>query len=370
MTLRIAIAGAGAIGRTHAELVAASSECTLVGLADPAPAAAALAQRFGVPLFDALATLLAGSRPDGVILATPTPLHAAGALSCLAAGVPVLIEKPLAHSVADAQRVVDAARHSGVPVLVGHHRRHSAHIAAARALIASGRLGRLVAVNGSATFVKPDSYYSQGPWRAQPGGGPILINLVHEIDSLRALVGEIVAVQAFASNAVRGLAVEDSAVVNLRFASGALGSFVLSDTAASPHSWEQNSGENPGYDHHADQDCYVIAGTQGSLQLPTMQVFEYLGQRSWSLPLARSSVPVTAVDPLARQLAHFCAVLRRETEPLVTAEDALHSLIATLAVAEAARSGAVVELVPVPRSRERRLAQECPERPNPEESHP
>lgn len=104
---------------------------------------------------------------------------------------------------------------------------------------------------------------SQAPWRSQPGGGPILINPIHEIGNLRSLCGDITAVQAMASHASRGLAVEDTTAIVLRFANGALGSFVLSDTAASARSWEQTSGENPAYDSHDDEDCYLVAGTPG-----------------------------------------------------------------------------------------------------------
>ncbi|MDE2082750.1 MAG: Gfo/Idh/MocA family oxidoreductase [Burkholderiales bacterium] len=343
-SLRLAIAGAGAIGRAHALRIARTEGCELVALADPAPAAAALAAGLGVPRYAQLDELLERARPDGVILATPNALHVAGVLECLAAGVPALVEKPLADQLADARRLVDAVAASGVPVLVGHHRRHGAILARACAVIASGRLGRLVAVSASATFRKPDSYFEQGPWRREPGGGPILINLVHEIDSLRAMVGEIVEVQALASNAARGFAVEDTVAVGLRFAGGVLGTFVLSDAAAGPCSWEQTSGEDPRYDHHGDVDCCVVAGTRGTLMVPTMRLFSHDGESSWWLPLARSREALPEVDPLARQLAHFAAVVRREAAPLVTVDDAARTLAATLAVAEAARSGERVTL--------------------------
>ena len=343
--LRIGIAGAGVIGRAHAERIAASVECTLIGFADPAPAAAAVAADARVPLHATLAELLA-ARPDGVILATPNALHVAGALACIAAGVPFLVEKPVAGSLADAERLVDAERRSGVPVLVGQHRRHSAILREARAVIASGRLGRIVAVSGSATFRKPDAYFAEAPWRTQPGGGPILINLVHEIDNLRVLAGEIVEVQAMVSNAARGFEVEDSAAITLRFASGALGSFLLSDCAASPRSWEQTSGENKAYDHHPGEDCYLVAGERGSLAVPTMRLREFgAAVPSWTSPLITDTLPVAELDPLVAQLAHFCAVLRREAPPLVTAADATRTLAATLAVAESARTGRPVTLV-------------------------
>ena len=343
--LRIAIAGAGAISRSHRERIDASPECELVALADPSPAAVATAVAAGVPLYPTLAEMLAAQRPDGVILATPNALHVAGALECIAAGVPCLVEKPVADTLAEAQKLVDAEQRSGVPVLVGHHRRHSAILRDARVVIASGRLGRIVCVTGSATFRKPDSYFAEAAWRSQKGGGPILINMVHEIDNLRLLAGDIAEVQALTSNAVRGFEAEDSVAISLRFASGALGSFMLSDTAASPHSWEQTSGENKAYDHHGDSDCYVVSGDLGSLEIPTMRLRSFgRAVPSWVSPLTTETLPLTDLDPLVAQLAHFCAVLRREVAPLVTAADATRTLAATLAIAEAARTGRAVFL--------------------------
>src|SRR5437868_9262173 len=99
--------------------------------------------------------------------------------------------------------------------------------------------------------------------------------MIHEIGNLRAMVGEIVAVQAFASNATRGFAVEDTVAINLRFDNGALGAFLLSDTAASPKSWEQTSQENHAYPTYEDEDAYTIIGASGSLGVPTMRVRHY-----------------------------------------------------------------------------------------------
>lgn len=337
--LRLAVAGLGAIGRAHVQRVLANSDCILAAVAEPAAGAAATAREAGAVLFEELEAMLDASKPDGVILATPTQLHVAGALACIERGIPVLVEKPLADSADDARRLADAEAASRVPVLVGHHRRYSAALEAARAVIDSGRLGRITSFQGSATFCKPDSYFSEAPWRTERGGGPILINLVHEIDNMRALMGEIVQVRALASNAARGFEVEDTAAMVLRFASGALGTFVLSDCAAGPHSWEQTSGENPAYDHHGGADCYVIAGDRGSLGVPTMTLRTYAGEASWYAALQAQRLPIEPADPLARQLEHFCAVIRGLEAPRVGARDAGRTLRTTLAVAESARQG-------------------------------
>lgn len=343
---RIAVAGAGLIGQAHLRVLQASASCTLAAVVDPSPAAAAMAAQAGVPWYPTLDQLLAQDRPDGVLLATPNALHVPQALQCIQAGLPILVEKPIATSVAEGQTLVDAVERLGARVLIGHHRAHSPIMAKARQVVESGQLGRLVTVMGSATFYKPDHYFDDGPWRREAGGGPILINMIHEVHNLRMLCGEIVAVQAFASSATRGFPVEDSVAINLRFANGALGSFMLSDTAACARSWEQTSQENKAYPSYQDEDCYVVAGTNGSLSVPTMRLKTYPRpeDRSWWKPFEVGNVGLVRDDPLKHQMEHFGAVVRGEVPPLVSARDGLQNLKITEAIAEAARTGRVVEL--------------------------
>jgi predicted dehydrogenase len=286
-------------------------------------------------------------RPDGIILATPNRLHVEGGLTCVAAGVPALVEKPLADSVADGTRLVEAAEAAGVPLLTGHHRQHSPIMAAAREVVGSGVLGPLVAVLGSAAFYKPDAYFDVGGgWRREPGGGPILLNLIHDVNNLMALAGDVVAVQAQTSNATRGFPVEDTAAVVLRFASGALGTFLLSDTAATARSWELTSREDPDYPPHEDEDAYLIAGTTGSLGIPTMRLKVYPGTRSWYEPMDRSVVPLERADPLANQVANFAEVIRGRVAPVVSGRDGLKALAVVEAIRRAADTGGTVTVTP------------------------
>ena len=337
--LRVAVVGAGLIGRRHVELVSRSPDCDLVAVVDPDPRTVAIARTAGVPWLETVDDLLASAPPDAAIVATPSGLHLSHATACIRAGVAVLVEKPIATTVADGRRLADAATEHGVPLLVGHHRRHSPVLAAARETIRSGALGDLVAVTASTMFAKPADYFDVAPWRRQPGGGPILINLIHDIDALRMLAGEVLSVQAVASSKVRRFPVEDTVAATLRFAGGALGSIIISDTAASPLSWELTAGEDPAFPRHDGRDCYVIAGTLGSLGLPTMRLMTYDAPPSWTSP-ARTSVAATRPgDPLALQLAHFCDVVRRDADPLVSGRDAVETLRVTLAIGDAARTG-------------------------------
>jgi predicted dehydrogenase len=336
---RIAVAGAGYIGLAHIDAIEHSPTCALSAIVDPSPGAQARAEK------SSLADLLSNDKPDGVVLATPNQLHVPHALECIAAGVSTLLEKPIAPTVAEAESLVREADAASVKILIGHHRAHSPIMAKAKAVIDAGQLGRLVAVMGSATFFKPDQYFVDGPWRREPGGGPILLNMIHEVHSLRMLCGEIIAVQALASNALRGFAVEDTVSINLRFANGALGSFLLSDTAAYARSWEQTSQENKAYPTYEDEDCYVIVGTNGSLSVPTMRLKTYPRpeDRSWWKPFEVGTVGIVGDDPITRQMEHFGTVIRGEAQPSVSARDGLANLRITEAIVEAARSGTTVD---------------------------
>jgi len=342
MTLRIALAGAGLIGRRHADALAVARGGALCAVADPAPAGAELAARYAVNHHATLDALIAAERPDGVILATPNQMHLGGAQSCIAAGIPALIEKPLATTVADAEAIVAAGHAAGVPLLIGHHRRHNPLIRRARELIDDGQLGRITAVQGTAWLCKPDDYFETA-WRREPGGGPIFINLSHDIDLLRHLVGEVSSVHAMSSNAVRGFAPEDTAAIILRFDGGALGTISLSDTVTAPFSWELTARENPAYPA-TDQACYLIGGTNGSLALPNLTLWSNPGLRGWWEPISATRVPQDHDDPLVAQINQFADVIRGEAAPLVPARDGLQNQRVIEAILTSAASGQTVEI--------------------------
>ena len=345
MTTRIAVAGAGAIGKDHIRRILDSPTCRLASLVDPEPFTAGLARELGVPHFTDLSQMARTDRPDGVVIATPNQLHVANALECMEAGLPILLEKPVADSLTTAEQLLEAAESQHAVILVGHHRTHSPIMRQAVETIRSGALGDIVAVTGSALFCKPDDYYEVA-WRRQPGGGPILLNLIHEIHNLRILCGEIAVVEAVTSNKTRGFPVEDTAALVLVFRSGALGSFLLSDTAGSGRSWEQTSRENPGYATYPDEDCYHIVGTRGSLSVPTMRLKRYAdpAKRSWWRPMEHRTLDLVREDPLALQMEHFGAVVRGEAGPLCTIRDGAMNVRVVEAVQKSASSGRRVEV--------------------------
>jgi predicted dehydrogenase len=342
--LRIALIGAGLIGRKHVETMAREPLCQLVAVADPTREAAVYAERLGMPCYSDYCEMLDRIRPDAAIIAAPNVLHAPAGIACAQHGVHVLVEKPIADTVEAATRLIEAADRAGVALLVGHHRRHNAIIEKAREIVQSGIIGRLTAVSAQFMLSKADEYFA-AVHRRSLGAGPILTNAVHDIDDLRFICGDIAAVQAATSNAVRQFPVEDTATILLRFANGALGTLTISDTAVGPWSWELTSGENPFYPRN-DENCYLISGTEGALTVPKLDLYRYDGERKgWGFPLLRERIAAEPADPMLRQIRHFCKVIRGEAEAKINGHDALQTLIAVQAVFEAARSGHTVELL-------------------------
>jgi len=294
--LKLAVIGAGAIGRTHIALARDHALFELAAIVDASESAQALAAQLGVPGYADTTAMLAAIRPQAVIVATPNATHADIGIECLQAGADVLMEKPITDTLPDARRLCAAADLAGRVLLVGHQRRYNAILRAARGIVQSGRLGQLVSATGMATWLKPDAYFDMA-WRRHKGGGPILINLIHDIDLLRFLMGEIDSVQASSANAVRGFEVEDTAAVILR-----------------------------------------------SLTLPRLEVWNYRQEPGWQQPLSQERTAVHESNPYAEQLRHFHAVIHGLEEPVCSGRDALRSLQAILAVQQAADSGEVIKL--------------------------
>ncbi len=333
--VRLAIAGLGLVGKRHADAVGLSPRAELVAVVEPG--ADCVAQN-SVPCYGRLADLLAAETLDGVILSTPTRLHVGQGLECVAAGLPVLVEKPLSDDLAAAETLVNAAERTGVPVLVGHHRRHNPLIRKARAMIAEGRIGDVRAAHATCWFYKPDDYFDVAPWRKQRGAGPISVNLVHDIDLIRHLCGEIVSVQAQAAPSARGFENEDVAGALLGFENGAIGTITVSDSIVAPWSWEMTSGEYPVYPA-TSQSSYMIGGSHGSLSVPDLSLWSHAEQRDWWTPISATALPRDASDPLVNQINHFAAVIRGEEGPLVSGREGLKTLAVVDAIQRAAQSG-------------------------------
>jgi predicted dehydrogenase len=342
--VRIAVIGAGLIGRTHIGVLRSGNpDYTLAAVADPSPAAAAEGQSLGYQVYAGIEEMLDRVKPDGAIVAVPNQVHVKVGVACIARKVPIIVEKPVADSVAEALELVEAGEKAGVPILVGHHRRHNPIMRKAAEIIATGGIGRVVAANGLWLSHKPKDYFDVA-WRREAGGGPVLINAIHDIDCLRMLCGDIETVSAAASSATRGFEVEDTAAAVLHFRSGALGTLLVSDTVSGSWTWEMGSRENA--DRPQDtENCYIVAGTKGSLTVPSLQHrWHEPGQESWSVPLTQLRIPVRPADAYHEQMRNFTNVIRGTEAPVLTGRDGTVTLATTLAITRSAQSGAQVRV--------------------------
>lgn len=342
MDVRLAVVGVGLIGKCHISSINSAKGAVLACLVDPSETAQVFAETCGVDRYSSIEEMFEETNVDGVILATPSQLHVAGALVCVDNACPVLVEKPLGVEANEAELLLAAAKSANVPVLTGHHRRHGAVIQKAKQLIDQGALGAIVAFQGTCWFHKPDDYFDT-EWRSRSGGGPVFINLIHDINTMLYLLGDVASVHAMGANMIRGGEVEDTAAITLRFHSGVLGTITVSDTAAAPWSWEMTSGENPAFPKTGEA-CYLIGGTQASLSLPNLSLWRHDGPQDWLKPINAEHISVVATDPLVEQIQQFVAVIRGKETPLVSGENGLQTLRVIEAVKRSIATGQTINL--------------------------
>ena len=331
--VKLAIIGLGLMGSRHVEIVQSFDGCELVGVCDLNPDHQTIADEHGVPFFQDIGKMLDRTKPDGAILATQSAAHVETFEECARRRVHALIEKPVADTTEAALRIAELADATNTKVLVGHHRRHNPLVKAAHDIVTDGEIGDLLAVAMMWTLMKPEGYFDIA-WRSvRPDGGPVLINLVHELDILRYLCGEIDQVFAQGRSKARGFEVEDSVSISLTFRNGAVATILGSDAATAPWSYEATTGENPLY-FNVPENCYYFTGTEGALAFPQMELWKYpdRNRRGWQHPMEKTVVAIKRADSLTHQLAHFCDVVRGAQPPLVDARDGVLSLAAALAV--------------------------------------
>lgn len=319
---RILVVGGGLIGIRHLRAVQAHPACVLVGLADPDLSTAPDVTRFAgmsevtVPV-------------DGVILATPTGLHARHGVYAAERGWHMLIEKPVADDLADARRLGDAVAKARVGSLVGHHRRYHTSVQRLKTMIAAGDIGTVVCATLIWAMRKPDAYFDDN-WRTA-GGSPVMINLVHDIDILRFVIGEVTTVAALRGAGLRGATRIESGSVALAFENGATGTISFADTTPSPWGFEAGIGENPNIGT-TGQDMMWIMGTRGAVSFPSMTRWAGTDWRCAATPLPFPPGADTRA-PLDAQLDHFIEVMNG-CQPLIDVADATRTLDVALQIEE------------------------------------
>jgi UDP-N-acetyl-2-amino-2-deoxyglucuronate dehydrogenase len=341
--LGFGIVGAGMVARYHARALSAigttsGARLTALCRADAGRAAEAAAE-FGVPCESSLEALLARSDVDAVCLCTPSGQHAEQTLAAARAGKHVLVEKPMALDLADADAMIAACREAGVRLGVVLQRRTDPATRALHDAIRAGELGDLVLGSAGVPYFRPQSYYDSAGWRgtwALDGGGALMNQGIHLVDLLLWLMGgEVEVVGATGGTVAHAIDVEDQVVAALRFSSGACGTIVATTAAA------------PGFPHRVE-----VYGTRGGAQIEGDSVIRWAAAAGAVAP--RISVADSAPDggagsgsaPTGLGIAghtflveDFVAAIREGRDPLVDGVEGRRSLALVLAIYAAAGLG-------------------------------
>jgi UDP-N-acetyl-2-amino-2-deoxyglucuronate dehydrogenase len=340
------IVGAGVIGAVHAEAIGLVPGARLAAVTDHAPERAkALAGAWGCAAEPGLAALLARDDVDVVCVCVPSGLHAEAGVQAAEAGKHLVVEKPIDVTLGAADRLIAAARDSGVLVTVISQHRFDTGLDELRRLLDSGGLGRLLLGEASTKWYRTQDYYDSAAWRGTwaMDGGSLMNQGVHYVDLLLWAMGPAAEVTAICATQAHQVEVEDTALALVRFASGALGS-ILSSTAA-----------YPGFDQRLE-----VTGTNGTVIVQDGRIIRRALASEAPGPAAAGTGTTSAspdtpgaasanpggVDPSshAAQIAEFLTAIDDGRQPAVTAESARATLEVICAVYESARTGRPVAI--------------------------
>lgn len=240
-SVRFGLIGCGKIAVKHAEALAHLPSARLMAVADKMPEAAA---SFGTTCrawsFTDYRHLLEVREIDAVIISTPSGLHAQMAIDAAEAGKHVVVEKPLALTPEDCDRVIRTARKNKVKLACVHPNRYLPPVRRLREAIVSGKFGRLVYGSAAVRWNRGPQYYSEAPWRGTwaMDGGVLMNQAIHNIDLLQWMMGPVETVYANTATRLRPIEAEDTAVASIRFANGALG-LIEATTTVYPRNLEE-----------------------------------------------------------------------------------------------------------------------------------
>ena len=226
--INFALVGCGRIAKRHAELLGTGQipGARLVAVCDvDAARADTFATRYGVPGFTALTSMLSQPGIDAVSVLTPSGEHASHAIEIARSGRHVVVEKPMALTLDDADAMVAAAERAGVQLFVVKQNRFNVPVVKAREALDAGRLGKLVLGTVRVRWCRDQSYYDQDAWRGTwaQDGGVIANQASHHVDMLGWFMGPVESVHARSARALVDIEAEDTVVATLRFRNGALG---------------------------------------------------------------------------------------------------------------------------------------------------
>lgn len=305
--VRFAVVGCGHIGKRHAEMISRDTGAELVALCDIRPAAELGIEAYPVPFFSSLEALLEADLPIDVIsVCTPNGLHAPMALRILETGHHTVIEKPMALTPADAEKVVYASLRYRKQVFCVMQNRYSPPSVWMKEMVESGRLGQLYMVQLNCYWNRDDRYYKAGGWHgdARLDGGTLFTQFSHFIDIMYWLFGDIHHIEArFADFNHAGLtAFEDSGFVQFDFVNGGMGCLNYSTSV-----WNRNM-----------ESSLLVVAENGSVKIggQYMNEVEYCHVKDYEMPLLAPTNPGNDYGPYKGSAQNHNFVIRNVVDVL------------------------------------------------------
>ena len=338
--VRFGLIGLGAISTQHIEAMSAVDGCRLAAvMTRSGQQARAAGERAGVPWTTDLEELLAREDVDAVTICSPSGLHPEQALAALRAGKHVLVEKPIALTVPDADAVIAEGVRQRRWVSTVSQRRFEPAIVATRAAVQAGALGRIVLIVAEGLYHRPQSYYDSAAWRGTIAldGGVLMNQGIHLVDLVRWIGGPVASVGGSVATIGHTMEAEDAAAVSLRFESGGLGSIVMT-TCAEP----------------VFESELRIYGDAGHIRIVGEAAVEWPADlaRPAAIPTGENAgAPVsgaktwgTSASTYLPQYADFVAAISDDRPPAITGEDGRDAVAIITAAYEASGTGRAVEI--------------------------
>lgn len=329
--VRVGIIGCGKVGHIHAAALERSPFARFAVACDSSEERArAFAAQYGAAAFTDPAPML--REVDAVLLCTPHPLHAGHAVMAAEAGVHVLIEKPMAANLEDCDAMLAAARKTGVKLGVISQRRWLEPVRRMKRAIEQGRIGRPILGAFVMLSWRDEAYYRSDPWRGRwdtEGGGVLVNQSPHQLDLLHWLMGPIEEISGYWANLNHpSVEVDDTAVANIRFRNGGLGSIVTS-VSQKPGIYTKvhvhgSNGASVGV--QTDTGATFVAGMTEVADPPYNDIWTIPGEENlrsqWE---AEDRAHFAGIDATrhyhALQIDDFLDAVARDHAPAVTGED-------------------------------------------------
>lgn len=329
---RIAILGCGKVAHLHAKAIENLSNAKLAGVWSRSENTARnFAEQYKVPFYKNIDELVRKENIDLAIVCSPHPFHLNPAVEAANAGTHVMVEKPLASTLEDADKMIAACRHAGVKLGVVSQRRWYQPVMRVKQAIDAGKIGKPVLGTINMLGWRDKNYYEADPWRGtwkMEGGGVLVNQAPHQLDILLWFMGEIDEVFGLWKNLNHPyIEVEDTALAIVKFKNGGIGNIIVSNSEKPGiYGKVQVHGENgASVGVQTDGGAMFIAGMSNILEPPVNDIWSVPGEEKMLAKwVEEDSAFFNRIDPtvyyMERQIEDFLQAIKNNSDPMVTGE--------------------------------------------------